>query len=424
MYKDAPAHSEADAMSYAAMPPPSYSSAISVSDQARALQGSPRSEVGFGKEQQYGGFSEKEQLRREQELCSYRTTGAPSGSSSSFPSSSGFTNSAPPDAKTALATFGSPFATSPDWSPSAHDAYLTQLPKLDIELRLKMRFSGPSAEQRANAPPPSWNRSFASTHPSASAHFESVYIRSANTKSAAHKQILADGFQNSYPGRLMVSRDVSSADWARFNEDMVVAGRLTGAQSIVSNVAPITMHLGATGFFVTRAIEKGMKKRKDPLICATVELWQQNFFTSRKLDVYILHNGQRLTARSPNAPVPVSAAQIQRSDTIASSSSSSSSSSSDSSENERQYIHQKSEGRILSKRERKALKKEMKAERKQLKAEHKHERKMRRLERKNKRRQRGYPDLVTGARQGYFLVIAPLPAEGGAVPVEAASFML
>jgi len=312
---------------------------------------------------------------------------------------------------------------------------MTQLPQLDLELRLKMRFTGPSSEQRAVAPPPSWSRRFTPAYTSASIQFEPIYIPSANNKEA-DKQLLADGFQSLYPGRLMVHRDVSAADWGRFLEDIIVAGRLTGKQSLISNVAPITMHIGITGFLVTRAIEKGMKKRKNPLIYETVEAWQQNFFQSRNLDVYVIHNGQRRTARSPNGPIPASTSpalsypalpypamsnEFRRSHT-SSSSSSSSSLSSDSSNDGKQ-----------SKPLRKQMKAERKHERKMAKIERKHQRKIAKIERKHKRQQikyPGMPDLQPGPyraavqsvipspatsscavlRQGYYLVTAPLPA--------------
>lgn len=425
--------------------PPSYDAVMHIASREGAGVSSASSFNTTGK--QFGGFSEKEQHKREQELFSSRDVQSSSGHSSAY-SSPAATSSAQSgmslDAKTALARFGSPFATSPDWSPSPHDAQLMHLPQLDLDLRVKMRFSGPSSEQRALAPPPSFSRQ---VRPSPVTNFEPIFIRSASSK-PAKKQLLSDGFQPVYPGRLMVPRDVSAADWGRFLEDLVVAGRLTGKQSIISNVAPITMHLGATGFFVTRAIENGMKKRKDPLILEVVETYQQSFFTPRNLDVYVLRNGERLTARSPNAPIPASnypiPSQLQRSNTSSSSGSSSSSSSSDSSDDETHL--QTMNGQRLDRRQRKMLRKERKAERKLRRAEHKHERKMAKLERKHGKALRRDGDVMTlppapqsasnsaspvqtrvprhsGARGGYMLVIAPLSTAPIAPSGDAAAFM-
>lgn len=379
---------------------------------------------------QYGDFDQEKQRQRERQSYSYEgeRAGPSSGYAASAPTCASSANYASQtgmalDPKTALARFGSPYATSSDWNPSPHDGRLTQLPQLDLELRLKMRFSGPSSEQRAMAPPPSFSRQPRLAY---STPFEPVYIRSAHNKKV-DKQILADGFQPVYPGRLMVQHDVSAADWGRFLEDLVIAGKLTGKQSIISNVAPMTMHMGATGYFVTRAIEKRIKKRKDPLIAEMAETWQQDFFTARGLDVYILYNGERITARSPNAPIPGITApippQLQRSSTASSSSSSSSSSGSDSSEDERELA---SNGLPLDRRQRKELRKQRKAERKQRRAQRKHERKMAKIERKHNRDQKrngNVSSLAGGSRGGYLLVIAPLSTTPSAPSAGAAAFM-
>ncbi|TKY88830.1 hypothetical protein EX895_002071 [Sporisorium graminicola] len=415
--------------------PPSYDAAMGSASTPRSSRTQRLSD-----EKQYRGFTEKEQHRRQQEFASYPSR--PSSSNryaSSTPaqlqaspssSRSGY-GGMPLNPQTALAQFGSPFATSADWAPSAHDARLTHLPQVDLETRIKMRFSGPSAEQRALAPPPSFSRHCQPTlRYSAHSHFEPVYIKSANKKEEK-KQLLSDGFQPVYPGALMVQHNVSAADWGRFLEDLAVAGKLTGKQSIISNVAPMTMHMGATGFLVTRAIERAMKKRKDPVICEAVETWQQSFFGPRDLDVYILHTGERLTARSPNAPIPgtnlTASTQLQRSKTSASSSSSSSSSSSDSDDSvdSRHPAFQPTGDRKMDKMQKKALKKQRRLERKQRKAQHKHEKKMARIDRKRERDLKKHGDSAsrTGARGGYLLVIAPLKPTVSKPPTDAAAFM-
>ncbi|SJX64570.1 uncharacterized protein SRS1_15387 [Sporisorium reilianum f. sp. reilianum] len=408
--------------------PPTYDAAMRTASTSRAMPSQH-----FADEKQFQGVSEKEQQRREREheLSSSSRYAPSSAPQQTVPSSSRAAHGGMPiNPQTALAQFGSPFATSPDWVPSAHDARLTHLPQVDLETRIKMRFSGPSAEQRAMAPPPSFSRAFQPAQSYSLCHFEPVYIKSANKKDEK-KQLLADGFQPVYPGAFMVQRNVSAADWGRFLEDLTVAGRLTGKQSIISNVAPITLHLGVMGFLVTRAIEKGMKKRKDPMICEAVEMWQQSFFSARNLDMYVVLNGERLTARSPNAPIPASnlaaSTQLQRTYTSASSdsSTSSSSSSSDSSDDERDHGFQPTGDRKLDKKQRKALREQRKHERKQRKAEHKHERRMKKIDRKHERKQKKHGDSAkrTGARGGYLLVIAPLEPTLSKPPTDAAAFM-
>ncbi|SPO47621.1 uncharacterized protein PSANT_05309 [Moesziomyces antarcticus] len=415
------------------VPPPSYNVAMGETPSSRSSNDHDASG-----QHQFNGFSEKKQREREVELDLRRarpaTIDTVDPTYRSHAPSTGFSF----DPKTALARFGSPFATSPDWSPLPQDACLTRLPSLDLELRIKMRFSSPSNEQRISSPPPSFHRRAVSSIPAAKMQFEPVYIKSANNKESK-KQILADGFQSEYPGRLLVPRDVSTADWARFLDDIVAAGALTGKQKIVSNVAPITMHIGITGFLVTRAIEKGMKKRNSPLICETIELWQHQFFGARNLDVYVLYNGERLTARSPNAPIPASTYpthhQLQRKETratLASSISSSSSSSSDSSDDEDRATPHTLDGQRLGRKERKLL-------RKQRKAERKHERRLAKIERKRRRNEKRYgcspcsplANQTTsgpgprhgGGRGGYLLVIAPLPPSTASLAGDAAAIM-
>ncbi|KAI3488547.1 hypothetical protein L1887_47421 [Cichorium endivia] len=415
------------------VPPPSYNAAMGGLPSLRSS--SPLVASG---QHQSNDFSEKKQRERELELDPRRA--CPTSIKQVDPTYRSYSPSATMslDPKTALARFGSPFATSPEWSPLPQDACLTRLPSLDLDLRIQMRFSSPSSEQRISAPPPSFHRRAIPSISSDAMQFEPVYIKSANNKETK-KQILSDGFQPVYPGRLLVPRDVSAADWARFLDDIVAAGALTGKQKIVSNVAPITMHIGITGFLVTRAIQKGMKKRKSPLICETIENWQHQFFCARGLDVYVLYNGERLTARSPNSPIPASAypahPQLQRQDShtsSVSSLSSSSSSSSDSSDDEDRAALQTLDGRRLGRKERKLLRKQRKAERKQDRKLAKSERKHRRNEKRNgcspcsplaSQSPSGSRPRQDGARGGYLLVIAPLSASTASVAEGAASFM-
>lgn len=59
----------------------------------------------------------------------------------------------------------------------------------------------------------------------------------------------------------------------RFLEDIQIAGALSGQQRIMSNIAPISMHLGATGLLVTKAIEGKMKKNRELPVTELIEMW-------------------------------------------------------------------------------------------------------------------------------------------------------
>lgn len=101
----------------------------------------------------------------------------------------------------------------------------------------------------------------------------------------AKGEYIDGGFPPVYMGSELGPHDVSEADWTRFREDVAIMGRLTGKQQIVSGVAPITMHIGATGFLVTKLIQKGMKKTRLPPVLELIELWNSAFFERRRVRV-------------------------------------------------------------------------------------------------------------------------------------------
>lgn len=58
---------------------------------------------------------------------------------------------------------------------------------------------------------------------------------------------------------------------------------------------------------MTKAILKGMGRRNEPLVMDTIETWQTRFFGPRGLDVYVVQDGERCTARCiGGAPGPLS----------------------------------------------------------------------------------------------------------------------
>ncbi len=276
------------------------------------------------------------------------------------------------------------------------------LPKQAFMMRVKARFAR-TAGDIFNPPAPSFQRQPATQW--TYQPFPPISIKAAG-------KLLSDGFKPLYPGRVLADHDVSAADWARFLEDIQVAGRLTGGQSVWSNVAPVTMHLGATGYFVTKAIEKGMKKKKVPFIAEAVETWMENFFGARRLDVYIVDGKERITARRPGEPVPTMAMNTPKP-----AFDSSSSDSSDSSEDEKmQHSHSgggggmsaeqmsRKQARRQEKRDRKAMRREEKRdrrdERREEKRDRKDERRANKAERKEKKKER--------RENSAMIVIAPL----------------
>lgn len=180
------------------------------------------------------------------------------------------------DATTRLAQYGSPYATNREWSPGPSEMGAMTLTQLPIGLRIKIRFARHPGEI-FDPPCPSFLRPIPLLgQPTAT---------NLTARIPPKGKLLAEGFKPHYPSHLLVPRDVSMADWARFLEDLEVAGRMTGLQQVVSNVAPVTMHLGATGYFVTKAIQKGMLKGKEPVVYEALTVWQERFFMPRGLKV-------------------------------------------------------------------------------------------------------------------------------------------
>lgn len=194
----------------------------------------------------------------------------------------------------ALAEYGSPYAHSKDWRASPADLELTGFPEQKFSVRVKQRFSRSPGDVWSK-PGPSFGRP--PQQGWSYAPFQPFSLPAAGEQ-------LADGFKPLYPGRILADHDVSAADWCRFLEDIAVAGRMTGVQQVISNFAPATAHMGATGYFVTKALQRRMKRGKEPAITEAIEMWEQNFFLRRGLDVYVKDTEGRMTALAPGDEVP------------------------------------------------------------------------------------------------------------------------
>ncbi|PWN86933.1 hypothetical protein FA10DRAFT_189992 [Acaromyces ingoldii] len=282
---------------------------------------------------------------------------APSDAASSYVSAPSYASTisiSAEQAQAAIERFGSPYATNADWRPSAHlEPRLSVLPSLGIGTRIKQRFAR-SAGDIWNPPCPCFVRA---VHPGA-IHRGSAF---QPVRCKGKGELASDGFEPVFPGNILGPRDVSAADWHRFLQDLEVSGRLTGAQEVIAGVAPLTMHMGATGYFVTKAIKKSMARKREPVIFETVETWNERFFLPRGLDVYIRNKTERLTATSVGGLIaPLSeqecASHSRPGHSRTSSVSSDDSSASDSSKEKRQRKKREK----AEKKERKRVKKENK----------------------------------------------------------------
>ncbi|KAJ1306762.1 hypothetical protein OPQ81_007748 [Rhizoctonia solani] len=191
--------------------------------------------------------------------------------------------------------------------------------------------------------------------------------------------------------------DVWAEDWVRLLEDIHIVARLTAGQKITAGILPVTMHVGFTGFFISRAIEKGMKRKNVGNVMQLLQIWNERFFKPRHLEVILCRGDYRVAASSSDKvrlPAPDRPHARPRTMSHSNSSSSSSSSSSDS---EDETIR-----RGLSKSERRQVKRERRAERREQRQTRREERR----ERKSHRREeRAYRREEKRSKEPYRLVV-------------------
>jgi hypothetical protein len=95
------------------------------------------------------------------------------------------------------------------------------------------------------------------------------------------KKFLNDAFEI-VGTNLLENHDVCDRDWDRLLQDIQTVARLTKGQRIAARVLPVTMYMGCTGFFVSRAIERGMKRKKAASVNALLDVWNERFFRPRR----------------------------------------------------------------------------------------------------------------------------------------------
>ncbi|KAF8603769.1 hypothetical protein BDV93DRAFT_441582, partial [Ceratobasidium sp. AG-I] len=170
--------------------------------------------------------------------------------------------------------------------------------------------------------------------------------------------------------------DILAEDWVRFLEDIQIVARLTGGQRVVAGVLPVTMHIGFAGFFVSRAIQNGMKKKNTGNVSGLLDIWNERFFKPRQLEVILCRGDYRESGNNLEAPAPDRPhAHPRQRHASGSLSPDSSSSSSDSSDSEDDH----------SNMGRKQIKSQRRTERRQRKHERREDRRERREERRARR---------------------------------------
>lgn len=320
------------------------------------------------------------------------------------------------------ARFGNPLAHNETWSPTAEDYSLVRLPKIDYMLRIQSRL-GRKAGNVFDLPPVSFSRPVPpSVSRVASRGFHPVILRSENKSG-----LIGSGFKPFYSGRIFSPLDVSAADLSRFLEDIITAGKLSVGGHIVANAAPISMHMGLTGFLVTKAISNALLRRNEKLVIETIEIWQENFFAPRGIDMFVIVDGERVTASYMGGiPSPLSPeiAELVGKDKWLDPQDSSeninydldNTSGSDSDESLDSHKSTDSQGNKLSRKERENWKKNVKALRRQrekLRKENKEARKREKEERKkmakrHKEEKKAHEKNVKKLNEVPLLVFVPL----------------
>ncbi|KAF8520862.1 hypothetical protein BU17DRAFT_46174 [Hysterangium stoloniferum] len=167
------------------------------------------------------------------------------------------------------------------------------------------------------------------------------------------------------PVHPFAQRDVQEGDWTRFLEDLQIRGRLTGRQRITSIAVPLALNVGFIGgYFLSRGIERHMKRKKSKPVGELVDIWNENFFHSRRIHV-ILARGPENFSGNVDGPAPDYQGQRSR----RGSSSSSSSSSSDDEGGDKQENGGRKREKRADGREKGQERKEKKSEKKQSKRE-------------------------------------------------------
>ncbi|CAE6482203.1 unnamed protein product [Rhizoctonia solani] len=212
--------------------------------------------------------------------------------------------------------------------------------------------------------------------------------------------------------------DILAEDWVRLLEDIHIVARLSAGQRITAGILPMTMHVGFTGLFISRAIERGMRRKNVEGVMQLLQIWNERFFKPRRelsipslernpdeLGSYIgleviLCRGDYRVATSSNDKVRLPAPDRPHARPRSMSHASSSSSSSSSSDSEHEPMK-----RGLPKSERRQMKRERRAERREQRQARREERR----ERKDERREhRAYRREEKKSKEPYRLVVVSI----------------
>lgn len=126
-------------------------------------------------------------------------------------------------------------------------------------------------------------------------------------------------------------------------------------EQLIANLAPLSMHMGATGYFVTEGISKTFARRSKQLVIEMIETSQKRFFGPRGIEAFFVYGDECITvAYIGGVPEPLPADWRSGPDT----------SRSEGNLDAYQYSDSDSDKRKLSKEQRKQQHKKLKLRRK------------------------------------------------------------
>jgi len=270
--------------------------------------------------------------------------------------------------------------------------------------KLKNLAPGKDVAELLNSPPPGFHRQ--PPQNASYAPFEPTVLISKDKE-------LSNGFPPVPPPSTgkphpFATHDVTEQDWSLFLRQVQVAASLSPGNKLISNVAPIAMHMGVTGFLVTRAIEKRQKNKRSIAAGELIDQWNHYFFHPRQMDV-VLAQGNISYSGPPNL-LPADMASQQgndrqqyrdaQADSSSESDSDSSSSSSRSKSRGRRHEGRAHERRDERKRRREE-KKRHEEERKKKKKEH-----SKREKEKRREKRQGSKERKNASKKPWRLVIS------------------
>ncbi|KAG8678935.1 hypothetical protein FRC09_019407 [Ceratobasidium sp. 395] len=98
--------------------------------------------------------------------------------------------------------------------------------------------------------------------------------------------------------------DVETDDWIRFLEDVQAVARFNGGQKAVAGALPVTRHIGFIGHFVSKAVERSMRKQNTANVVDLLNVWNDRFFNHRRLSVILCKGDYRESGIDRDLPAP------------------------------------------------------------------------------------------------------------------------